>query len=186
MKQFRARFDLYKINTIDSKSWDIYAFIIDNTANYYANDVCINDIIYIDSTILGSTVIRYKVTFIDQNNTIGTQLHANIIWDMEGTPIEPLIGFDGVIGNSTDGIKIDVLPSSSINMLNDELIDNIRDYENEVIINSLAPINSPKFMGKPLVPIADLSADDLQIANTKWVNEKIKDDLTNINDGGEF
>ena len=49
----------------------------------------------------------------------------------------------------------------------------IKDAEGRTLIATKAPIASPTFTGTPLAPTADSNADNTQIANTAWVNDRI-------------
>lgn len=177
-KQFSARFDIVSYESISSNIGKVIGNVFDNTGNFFATSVNVGDIIYVDGSMLGLQVLRYKVKSI--NSTKGTELCAIIIWDMgSDDPIELFSGLTGIIGKSTKNLKIAALPSISINMLDESFINSIKNYESTTILDSLIKSESPEFTGKPLVPTANLDSNDNQIANTEWVNNKV-DSIDNV------
>lgn len=174
-RQFTARFDLTSIIPISENQWSIVGYIIDNTGNFFASSSSIGNIIYMDGSMLGLQVLRYKVINVDYEQTSGTELYADIEWDMGSDyPMEPFPGLVGIIGETTDKIKLSILPSIMINLLDENFINSIKNYENLIIVDNLAKIDSPEFVGKPLVPTPDKESNDQQIANTEWVSTKIE------------
>lgn len=173
-RQFSASFNVtYELNTSPTE-WDITGKVIDNTGNYFATDVMVGDIIYLDGSMFGLGALRYIIKTIDLTNTIGIELHATISWDMgEDSPMEPYADISGIIGAATDNLKIATLPSTTISMLNESFINAIKNFENKYIIDKLAPIDSPHFTGEATVETVNIDSNDNDIANTEWVNKRI-------------
>lgn len=173
--QFSAKLDIMFANPTDYNQWEIMAYVVDNTGNFFAGNASIGDIVYLDGSMLGLQVLRYRIKSIDYERLDGTELYATLEWDMGSEePIEPYVGLIGLIGQATDKLKICAIPSITINMLDESFVNSIKNYENLLIVDNLAPTDSPEFTGKPLAPTADINSNDLQIANTEWVNDKIE------------
>lgn len=167
---FNAKFDLsYAVQTNPelTNEWEIHGSIIDNSGTYFPTDSKVGDVIYIDSY---EGIKRYVVTEIINASS---EYVANVRWDMiDAEPFEPTSGYQGLIGSSTGKFKLTTLTSWTINDLAESFINNIKNYELQLIENGA--LNSPEFNGKPLTPTPDKGSNDKQIANTEWVNQKLE------------
>ena len=136
---FNAKIDILSYDIINDKEWSIKSRITDNTGNFVANNAQIGDIIYIDDS-MGNMVLRYKVTAITLAS--GSKFYADIIWDEENEiPIEPLIGFEALIGSASKNLGLASLTSSTNNNISEAFITKIKNYESFEIIDKISNSN---------------------------------------------
>ena len=65
MNLFDGRLDSQDADVIGDKLYRIVGKYVDNTGSLTARDVSVGDIIYIDGSMLGYTLLRYKVQTIN-------------------------------------------------------------------------------------------------------------------------
>jgi hypothetical protein len=112
-------------NTADM--WTLGAEFIDTAGLFYATDVIVGDIIYIDGTPYNLGILRYRIVELDTVQTDLYNLYVTIQWDTYAVPNEPYSGFESCIGRIVYGSVF--LPSPSIQNLSASFIDYIRNSE---------------------------------------------------------
>lgn len=65
MNLFDGRLDIQDAYMIEDNLYRIVGNYVDNTGSFTSRDVSVGDIIYIDGSMLGYTLLRYKVQTIN-------------------------------------------------------------------------------------------------------------------------
>jgi len=173
MKAFSAKMNVVSSKSIENNQWIITADIVDNTGNFFARDVKVNDIIYMDGSAVGCDIFRYVVKEVIKLIS-NVQVEIKIEWETKNEiPFEPITGLPIIIGEPTE-IGLITMPSMSLNSLDESFINAINNFENKYIISNFAPLKSPIFKGKPIVPTPDDNSKDGQVVNSEWVSEKFE------------
>lgn len=181
---FSARFDLITVDAIDTLNWNIHGLAIDDFGIFFASDANVGDIIYIND-FAGNQILRYTIKSIDRgvDKTSGADLYASIIWNGDvANPQDPIIGSIGIIGASSENLGLITLTDGPTNFVDESFLNSVKNYENFAIFDKASSLDSPVFRGTPLTPTPSIDSNDTEIANTKWVNEKID----NINGTEEY
>lgn len=126
---FTGKLELTMANVVPGElnQWDIVANFVDSSGMFYASDAVINDIIYIDGTLFNYGMLRYKIVYIDPTTSFDT-IYCRVIWELANEePIEPLCGFESIIGRAILGAVF--LPSVSIQQLSESFIRYVSNIE---------------------------------------------------------
>lgn len=129
MNLFNARFDISDGGYVDESTYRIAGTVVDNTGTYYGFNVQEGDIIYVDGSMIGVELLRYKVTAI--NSVDMAEVDLNVSWDMiEGIdPQEPFSGMEAIIGAlHPNGITANITPKD-YNGANEVLIARASSYQ---------------------------------------------------------
>lgn len=157
MRLFSARLDINSFSDLGNGIYEINSTIVDNTGLYYASDVAIGDIVYVSGLDYGYDILRYQVSEIKSSE--GTNLIANLTWDMPYADFEPIEPFnDAIIGarhmSSTTANIVDV----SINLANEKLVSDARNYQ-QIMTNVNIMNNSSLTPDQAFVYIQDEPSD---------------------------
>jgi hypothetical protein len=122
----------------NANQWDIIALYTDNNGIFFALDAQIGDTIYVDAMAFNLGLFSYKIIAIDEVQTTFDTLYATVKWDLY-TPVQDfLVGFEGCIGRTVNGIFY--LPSASAQGLSQSFLDYARNVES-MKINQLSFAN---------------------------------------------
>lgn len=136
MNLFNARLDITEGGYVDSSTYKIAGTIVDNTGNYYGFNVQEGDIIYVDGSMIGVDLLRYKVKSINSVNL--AEVDVNVSWDMiEGIdPQEPVGGMEAIIGAiHPNGLTANITPKD-YNGANEILISKATSYQTMLLGSS--------------------------------------------------
>ena len=108
--------------------WDIVATFTDYTGFFYASDITISDIVYVDASSINFGLLRYRVIYVDPITDYSTA-YIRVEWAI---PIltdltEPLIGYETIIGRQLLGSAF--LPSASSQLVSESFIAYARNLE---------------------------------------------------------
>lgn len=67
MNLFDGKLEIIEAYQLEDNLYKIVANYVDNTGTYSTYDLSIGDIIYIDGSMLGYTLLRYKVKTINRS-----------------------------------------------------------------------------------------------------------------------
>ena len=100
MNLFDGKFDLVDGYYVEENTYKIQGNYTDNTGTYSSYDVQVGDIIYVDGSMVGAGLLRYKITELHLEEFYDAIISATVKWDMiEGIdPVEPFGGMEGIIG----------------------------------------------------------------------------------------
>lgn len=129
MNLFNARFDILDGGYVDESTYRIAGTVVDNTGTYYGFNVQEGDIIYVDGSMIGVELLRYKVKSINEVDMANVDL--NVSWDMiEGfEPQEPFSGMEAIIGAiHPNGLTANLTPKD-YNGANEVLISKAESYQ---------------------------------------------------------
>lgn len=140
MKLFNAKFILDSCQALETPGeYDITATVVDNSGTFFASDSKEGDIIYFNGLTLGEILLRYKVKTI--KSKVGAKLTAVIVWDMEEEAIEPLVGFDGIIGEPINEIGLSMISNIFVNSCDESVISAARNYEQKLLSEHLTAVD---------------------------------------------
>lgn len=143
MNLFNARFDITDGGYVDESTYRIAGTVVDNTGTYYGFNVQEGDIIYVDGSMIGIELLRYKVTSI--NSVEMADVDLNVSWDMiEGIdPQEPFSGMEAIIGAiHPNGLTANITPKD-YNGANEVLIARATSYQTMLLGQSSSGGTSP-------------------------------------------
>lgn len=137
MNYFNGRFDIMEASYHDDTHLKMVGTIVDNTGVYFASDAKVGDIIYVDGAYVGLSLLRYKITEINTNETSGADLSAIVEWDMPvGDCVEPFAGMDAIIGGlHSNGLTATITPKD-YNSANEILVANANSYQSMLLGNN--------------------------------------------------
>lgn len=136
MNLFNAKFILNScVATEENNKYTISAEIVDNSGMFFSSDAKINDIIYLNGSVLGQLLLRYKLTKI--TSASGSTLEGEMIWDMEGDPIEISGGLEGIIGEQTNEFGTSMITGIFVNSCDESVVSAARSYEQQLLANHL-------------------------------------------------
>lgn len=100
MNLFDGKFDLIDGYYVEENTYKVQGNYTDNTGTYSSYDVQVGDIIYVDGSMVGAGLLRYKISELHFEEFYDAIISATVKWDMiEGIePIEPFGGMEGIIG----------------------------------------------------------------------------------------
>lgn len=100
MNLFDGKLEITDAYQIDDNLYKIVANYVDNTATFTTHSLSVGDIIYIDGSVLGYTLLRYKVKAINRSEMQKSIISVDATWDMiEGMEqVDPSGTVDGIIG----------------------------------------------------------------------------------------
>lgn len=131
MNYFNGRFDVLDGGYHNETHYRLYGSLIDNSGTYFAADIQIGDIIYIDGSPIGVPLLRYKIAEINYDETSGAELSALVTWDMvEGIDLqEPFGGMEAIIGALHSNKLTANITAQAYNSANELLIANANAYQ---------------------------------------------------------
>ena len=132
--RYCAKLDINSYEYVGSGLWRIVARLIDNTGTIIASNVEPDNIIYIED-VIHDEILRYKIVDID-HRTLNSMLVADIQWDSINDPIEPIVGANAIIGSASNNLKFITLINLKENLIEDNFVDLIKNYENFMLIDS--------------------------------------------------
>lgn len=135
MNYFNGRFDVEDGGYHDEIHYRIVGGFVDNSGTYFATDTQVGDIIYLDGSMIGVPLLRYKISEINYDETNGSTLSVLATWDMieDVEPQEPFGGMEGIIGAlHSNGITANITPQS-YNSANELLIANANSYQSMLL-----------------------------------------------------
>lgn len=130
MNLFEGKLDISDAYAIDESTYKIIGEYTDNTGTFVAAQVSEGDIIYADGTMLGYTLLRYKVKTVNRKEMEGSTIVVEAIWDMaDQEVVEPCGGLDGIIGAiHPNGLTANV-PAFVYNGINEVLTTRANSYQ---------------------------------------------------------
>ena len=135
MNYFNGRFDVEDGGYHDETHYRIVGGFVENSGTYFATDAQIGDIIYLDGSMIGVPLLRYKISEINYDETNGSTLSVLATWDMieDIEPQEPFSGMEGIIGAlHSNRITANITPQS-YNSANELLIANANSYQSMLL-----------------------------------------------------
>jgi hypothetical protein len=113
--KFNAKFNLNFFTPLTANTYNIIGDVIDNTGNFYAGDVKVNDVIYNDASMIALGVLRYKVTSVNSINS--STIDVNVKWDLDPEPVQdPISSAQGCIGTPDSAGNIYITDASQQNL----------------------------------------------------------------------
>ena len=131
MNLFDGKFDLTDGYSIDTNVYKIQGNYVDNTGTYSSYDAQVGDIIYLDGSMIGAGLLRYKITELHLEEYYDAIISATVEWDMvEGIePQEPFGGMEGIIGAlHSNGLTANIT-SYNTNGANETVISKAQSYQ---------------------------------------------------------
>lgn len=132
MNFFNAKFILNScVAASEENKYVISAEIVDNSGAFFATNAKENDIIYLNGSALGQLLLRYKLTKI--TSASGSILEGEMIWDMEGDPVEVYGGLEGIIGEQVNEFGTSMIPGVFVNSCDESIVSAARSYEQKLL-----------------------------------------------------
>ena len=131
MNLFDGKFDLIDGYSIDTNEYKIQGNFVDNTGTYSSYDAQVGEIIYLDGSMIGVPLLRYKITELHFEEYYDAIISATVKWDMiEGIePAEPFGGMEGIIGAiHSNGLTANIT-NYNINGANETVISKATSYQ---------------------------------------------------------
>lgn len=113
----------------------IIATVVDNLGLYSSYDCSVGDIIYLDGSLWGMGLLRYKIVelLLKDENFTGLDVVAVVEWDMDSEPTDPMAGLEGIIGAShTNGLTANVT-TSTLNSVSESFIASVHSYQTMIL-----------------------------------------------------
>lgn len=139
-----AKFKLTSVTELGNNEFTFEGIIIDNTGKYFANDVLVNDIIYLNGTATGDGLLRYKISEITSFE--GAVIFGKMKWDMEGVLVCPYDGYEGIIGRYIDKTNTSYITGVFTNDCDESVVSSARSYEQYLISNQISDIDSGELL----------------------------------------
>lgn len=141
MKFFNAKIIINYSSALEAPGeYEISANIIDNSGIFFASDVKVGDIMYLNGSIVGELLLRYKVKEIKE--ATGSTLSAVVQWDIQDEEAkEPYGSTEGIIGEVINEFGASMIGSIFINSCDESVVSAARSYEQKLISSSLKDIN---------------------------------------------
>lgn len=138
MNLFDGKFDLVDGCYVDENTYKIQGNYTDNTGRYSSYDVQVGDIIYVDGSMVGAGLLRYKISELHFEEFYDAIISATVKWDMiEGIdPVEPFGGMEGIIGAiHSNGLTANIT-NLTTNGANEIVINKAQSYQTMLLGNN--------------------------------------------------
>lgn len=138
MNLFDGKFDLVDSCYVDENTYKIQGNYTDNTGAYSSYDVQVGDIIYVDGSMVGAGLLRYKISELHFEEFYDAIISATVKWDMiEGIdPVEPFGGMEGIIGAiHSNGLTANIT-NLTTNGANEIVINKAQSYQTMLLGNN--------------------------------------------------
>lgn len=135
MNLFDGKFELVDAYYVDENQYKVQGNFVDNTGTYSNYDAQVGDIIYLDGSFVGLSLLRYKIIELHFEEYEGSIISATVEWDMvEGVEAsEPFPGMEGIIGAiHSNGLTANITTSIT-NGVNEVLISRANSYQSMLL-----------------------------------------------------
>lgn len=131
MNLFDGKLEITEAYQLEDNLYKIVGNYVDNTGTFSTYDLSVGDIIYIDGSMLGYTLLRYKVKTINKSEMQKAVISVDATWDMiEGMEqVDPSGTVDGIIGAlHSNGLTANIT-SVEYNGANEVLVARANSYQ---------------------------------------------------------
>lgn len=138
MNLFDGKLEIIEAYQLEDNLYKIVANYVDNTGTYSTYDLSIGDIIYIDGSMLGYTLLRYKVKTINRSEMQKSIISVDATWDMieDMEQVDPNGTTDGIIGAiHSNGLTANIT-SVEYNGANEVLVARANSYQTMLLSTS--------------------------------------------------
>lgn len=146
MNLFDGKFEILDAYYMDINTYKVQGNFIDNTGTYSSYDAQVGDIIYVDGSMLGLPLLRYRISELHFEEYYDAVISATIEWDMvEGIePSEPFVGMEAIIGALHSNQLTANITTSITNGVSEVLISKAQSYQSMLLgLNSGGEGTSP-------------------------------------------
>lgn len=135
MIDFSAKLNIFHVIDTGNNTVNMIANVIDNRGNFSANDVQLNDIVFVSDLIFSNRILRFKV--ININNVINAQIDFRLEFAMDEIFVLPKINQAACMGRPNEYQLISVV-DSYMQAIDPYFVSEVRNYQNNYLVNIVA------------------------------------------------